>query len=253
NFEGAGPGTCLIWYLRYDGEITGLQMGANANNLEGCFSLSNEIEVIRTAEGDCQANGGELFGGPFEFTVGDGIADMLDPGAITLANSQGSSQWIVTDDNGVILGLPPMPSAVDFDDAGVGLCLVWHLSFEGEVEGLEVDANIDNITGCISLSNNAVEVIRTSTTSTSETESVDFINVYPNPATDLILVEYRGLEANRGQLQLFDIAGRQVQQLSLAQGDDTIQLDVSNLPSGYFLLRIESEGKVSTKKVIVSN
>ena len=77
NFDGAGPGTCLIWYARYDGEISGLVPGANANDVTGCFALSTPIEVIRTAEGDCQANGGTLFGGPYEFTVGDGEADMI--------------------------------------------------------------------------------------------------------------------------------------------------------------------------------
>ncbi|MEM9821271.1 MAG: hypothetical protein AAF985_09375, partial [Bacteroidota bacterium] len=161
NFEGAGPGTCLIWYLRYDGEITGLQMGANANDLEGCFSLSNEIEVIRTAEGDCQANGGMLFGGPFEFTVGDEIDDMIPAGSITVANSQGENfQWIVTDDEGNILGLPPMPSAVNFEGAGPGTCLIWYLRYDGEITGLQMGANANDLEGCFSLSNE-IEVIRT--------------------------------------------------------------------------------------------
>ena len=105
-------------------------------------------------EGDCQANGGELFGGPFTFIAGDGVADNIPEGAITVANSQGENfQWIVTDDQGNILGLPPTFSAVDFDDAGLGVCQVWYLRYDGEITGLEAGLNIDNIEGCFELSN----------------------------------------------------------------------------------------------------
>ncbi len=162
NFDGAGAGTCLIWHLSYDGEVTGLAMGLNANDLAGCFSLSNNIEVVRSVAGDCQANGGELIGGPFAFdSVGDGTPDMLEAGSITLANAQGmNSQWVVTDDQGNILGLPPMPSVVDFDGAGEGVCLIWHLSYDGKITGAEVGMNANDITGCWSLSN-SIEVVRT--------------------------------------------------------------------------------------------
>ena len=133
----------------------------NANDIEGCFALSNPIEVIRTVEGDCQANGGELFGGPFEFTTGDGQADMIPEGAITVANSQGENfQWVVTDDEGNILGLPPTFSVVDFDGAGAGTCLVWYARFDGEISGAEVGMNANDIEGCFALSN-PIEVIRT--------------------------------------------------------------------------------------------
>ncbi|MEL6658903.1 MAG: T9SS type A sorting domain-containing protein, partial [Bacteroidota bacterium] len=150
-----GAGTCEVWYLRYDGEITGLAAGANLSDIEGCFDLSNNaVQVIRTNEGDCQANGGELFGGPFEFIVGDGLPDMIPEGSITVANSQGENfQWIVTDDQGSILGLPPTFSAVDFDGAGLGVCQVWYLRYDGEITGLEAGLNIDDIEGCFGLSN----------------------------------------------------------------------------------------------------
>ncbi len=155
NFDPPGPGLCLIWHLSFDGDITGAEVGLNANDIQGCFDLSNPIEVIRSVAGDCQANGGELFGGPFTFDmIGDGVPDTIAAGSITLTNSQGSnSQWVVTDDQGNILGLPPMPSVVDFDPQGEGVCLIWHLSFEGEITGAAVGMNADSIQGCFDLSN----------------------------------------------------------------------------------------------------
>ncbi|WP_461443508.1 T9SS type A sorting domain-containing protein, partial [Maribacter sp.] len=47
DFDGAGAGTCLIWYLRYEDGLVGAEMGLNANDLMGCFDLSNSVEVVR--------------------------------------------------------------------------------------------------------------------------------------------------------------------------------------------------------------
>ncbi|MEN0006040.1 MAG: hypothetical protein AAF798_17955, partial [Bacteroidota bacterium] len=149
DFDGAGPGTCLVWHLSFEDGLVGAEVGLNANDLEGCFSLSNPISVFRN-----QPEGGTLEGGPFTFCVGDDEPDMLAPGSITLSGNSGTnSAWVVTDDQGNILGLPPMPSAVDFDGAGPGTCLVWHLSFEDGLMGAEVGLNANDLEGCFSLSN----------------------------------------------------------------------------------------------------
>lgn len=53
DLEGAGAGTCLVWYLGYNGDLSGAEVGANTGDLEGCFALSNPITVIRNAGDDC--------------------------------------------------------------------------------------------------------------------------------------------------------------------------------------------------------
>ncbi len=158
NFDDAPAGTCLIWYLSYEDGLTGAEIGMNASNLAGCFSLSNPITVNRGS-----AEGGTLTGGPFNFCVGDGNADMINDGEITLSGNSGTnSQWVVTDDLGNILGLPPSYTAVNFDDAPAGTCLIWHLSYEDGLSGAEVGMNASNLAGCFSLSN-PITVNRTST------------------------------------------------------------------------------------------
>jgi len=47
DFDGAAPGTCLIWYIAYEDGLSGLMMGMNAADLDGCYSLSNPINVIK--------------------------------------------------------------------------------------------------------------------------------------------------------------------------------------------------------------
>ena len=122
--------------------------------------MSNPVEVIRNNASGCNANGGELFGGPFTFnSVGDGVADMIPAGSITSANTNGTLAWVVTDSQGYILGLPPRPSAVNFDNPGAGTCLIWRLASDGPITGAEVGLNANDIQGCFSLSN-PVEVIR---------------------------------------------------------------------------------------------
>ncbi|MEO0403727.1 MAG: hypothetical protein AAF193_02540, partial [Bacteroidota bacterium] len=64
DLDGAGPGTCFIWYIRYEDGLTGNASGNNLADLDGCFALSNAIEVIREVPDGGMvelANGGTEF------------------------------------------------------------------------------------------------------------------------------------------------------------------------------------------------
>jgi hypothetical protein len=150
NFDGAGVGTCLIWYLRYENGLQGLEPGLNANNLQGSFDLSNSISVFRNPQPDA----GTLSGGPFNFIV-DGTADMVS-GITTDPNAQGSnSTFVITDIDLNILGAPQtleMLEGVDFDGAGRGVCLIWYLRYEDDTNINSV-TNAANLEGTFDLSN----------------------------------------------------------------------------------------------------
>lgn len=160
DFDGAGAGVCLIWYLRYDDGLLGLEPGENANDLDGNYALSNFIEVVRQVP-----NAGTLSGGPFVFCV-DGTEDMVS--GITLDDSEAvgtNSSYIITDDTGVILGLPPTLTAVEgvnFDGAGAGVCFIWHIRYEDGLQGLEPGMNANDLEGAFGLSN-AIQVTRNQT------------------------------------------------------------------------------------------
>ncbi|MBQ4818438.1 T9SS type A sorting domain-containing protein [Aquimarina sp. MMG016] len=152
DFDGAGVGTCLIWYIRYEDGLEGLEPGNNAlTDLDGCYDLSNSIEVVRNEAVD----GGEIEGGPFTFCV-DGEVDNVSDISLS-GNAGNNSTWVITDDQGLILGLPPTIEAVegvDFDGAGAGVCLIWHLSYEDGLEGLEPGNNaLTDLSGIYDLSN----------------------------------------------------------------------------------------------------
>ena len=209
NFDDPGPGTCLIWSLAFDGEVTGLAPGLNIDDIDGaCFSLSvNPVEVIRNSANGCNANGGDLFGGPFTFdSVGDGVADNIPSGAITLANTNGANmQWVVTDESGNILGLPPMPSVVDFDVAGPGTCFIYNLAFDGDVQGLAPGLNIDDITGdCFSLSVNRVTVNRTSANTTMDMDGDGVLDDVDCAPADPSIATFPGQACDDGNTDTFN-------------------------------------------------
>ncbi|WP_235835800.1 hypothetical protein [Cognatitamlana onchidii] len=151
NFDEAGVGICLIWYIRYENGLNGLAVGENANNLEGSFDLSNSITVNRLGAPDA----GVLSGGPFTFIV-DGTPDFVS-GISTDPNAVGTNRsFIVTDDQGKILGLPPTIEAlqgVNFDGAGIGKCLIWYIRYEDVLVGLAEGENANNLQGSFNLSN----------------------------------------------------------------------------------------------------
>jgi len=47
DLDGAGAGTCIIWYIRYEDGLTGNLVGNNVSDLMGNFDLSNGITVTR--------------------------------------------------------------------------------------------------------------------------------------------------------------------------------------------------------------
>jgi len=50
DFDGAGPGTCFIYHLRYETGLVGLESELNIAGLYGCFDLSNGVEVVRLSD-----------------------------------------------------------------------------------------------------------------------------------------------------------------------------------------------------------
>lgn len=159
NFEGVPTGVCLIWYLTYEDDLTGAEIGANAGNLGGCFALSNSIAVTR--EGDCAPPVCEVTGSaistddPTTICAGDGSPDPID---VSVSGGVGSNTaWVITDADLNILALPAAPP-FDLEGAGGGLCIIWQVVYD-DIAGVEVGANAADLTGCFALSN-GIEVTR---------------------------------------------------------------------------------------------
>ncbi|PHI21749.1 hypothetical protein CEQ90_00230 [Lewinellaceae bacterium SD302] len=169
NFEGTGDGPVFIYNVVTDPTFTGsIDVGDNVCDLtadDGCFSLSTYITVIRLTGEDCaglncDVEGGDLSlaggGGSITICAGDGQPDSIE---VSLDNAEGSNMaWLITDTEGTILGLPAAPP-FDLEGAGGGVCLIWNISFEDGLTGLEIGLDADDLEGCFSLSS-PIQVIR---------------------------------------------------------------------------------------------
>ncbi len=151
DFDGAGNGVCLIWHLNYEGDPDTFFDGVeNASDLSGDFALSNSLMVNRNG-----AVAAVLEGGPYTFIAGDGVEDIVDDVVVADAGVGTYNTFVITDADGNVLGLPPtVADFPDFDGAGEGVCLIWHLNYEGDpdtfFDGVE---NASDLSGAFALSN----------------------------------------------------------------------------------------------------
>jgi len=147
DFNENGVGLCYIYHITYEPGITGLGEGNNISGLMGTFGLSNFVEVDRTTP-----IAGTLTGGPYDFCL-EGTPDMITDFTLT-GNSGANTDWVITDDAGVIIGLPDTLSNVNFEDAGPGICLVYSVTYNDGLEGLELDSLLTDLVGCFELTDN---------------------------------------------------------------------------------------------------
>ena len=176
NLDGAGPGVCDIWYLRYEPGLTGLTVGQNVSDLAGCFDLSNPIEVIRE-----EADGGTVeiditaTGNPNNTTSisADGLTAVIcvdgrpDPLVVTHVNTAPnlSYRYVITDNSpdSNILAIAGT-NEINLDGAGPGTCQIWGWSYRGLADNGAsfIGSPLADLQAvdCSDISDNAITVIR---------------------------------------------------------------------------------------------
>ena len=78
------------------------------------------------------------------------------------------------------------------------------------------------------------------------------VKIYPNPATGMINIEF-GKSANMAgtNLELITIEGFPLKKISIANPANRLQIDISDLPSGFYFIRITTKDALIVKKVVV--
>ncbi len=188
-------------------------------------------------------------------TVNDGIANILFFNSDVDAAAGGYSQtYVVTDVNGIILGIPPSNS-VDFDGSGVGNCAVFNVSYTGN---LLVAAGDNLLTSeisdaCSAISDNFLTVIRTEgfinddADERSSEESIIVAKLFPSPVSSELNLVIDALTTQEGIVNIYNAAGALSlrQNVSLAQGQNTLTFDVSNLDKGMYFVQIPGSNQVA--------
>ncbi len=224
---------------------------------------------------DIASNGNILFGnGDMTFTVytnqisngsfgdlnNDGFIDAFD-GNTYYENDGNENNWIKittigTDSN--INGIGARveihtPFGVRIRDVRSGEGFR-HMSTLNTHFGLGTDATIDNIiiywpSGIIDNIvnpdiNESIVIVEGQSLSVDDFELVNLV-VYPNPAKNVINFE-TAINLSGRIATVFDMNGKRVLNTKLEENT----LDISNLNSGFYILRLESEGREITRKFI---
>ncbi|MEM1119807.1 MAG: M36 family metallopeptidase [Bacteroidota bacterium] len=77
--------------------------------------------------------------------------------------------------------------------------------------------------------------------------------VFPNPAGDYINVSLRNEEAKEGTIGLFNMNGQELiqQPIRIDQTTQVIPFNVTDVPSGFYLVRVQTNEGIAVKKVIL--
>jgi hypothetical protein len=73
------------------------------------------------------------------------------------------------------------------------------------------------------------------------------LNVYPNPAKDILNIEVKGSMKGKGTVMLLDLSGKLIDQIQLSS--DKGQLNLSNVANGLYLLRYRDSQNTETMRI----
>jgi len=87
----------------------------------------------------------------------------------------------------------------------------------------------------------------------SELDAYDISSAYPNPAIDHFQVDHQLPAFNQANLKVYGSNGSLLAQFPIIQRDGTVKVEVSDFPSGIYLLSIEINGKsIGVEKIMVN-
>ena len=77
------------------------------------------------------------------------------------------------------------------------------------------------------------------------------INIFPNPAADLIAIQIGGLVEDNLQVNLFDSSGKLIQNATISAGSTIAYFDVQSVYEGTYIISIVNGNNTTAKKVVI--
>jgi hypothetical protein len=81
------------------------------------------------------------------------------------------------------------------------------------------------------------------------------VSLFPNPANDKVSVQFLAAQAGQAGIQLMDLTGKVVRTHSATagEGENTMGIQIGDLAAGLYLVRIELNGEVITRRLDVAH
>ncbi len=222
----------------------------------------NEVTdwVLAFVPSPCQENGTgcEVIAGTIEtddptlFCVNDSNSDYLVVGFF--GNSSTVWYFVVTDSVGTIQDFVAESTDFDFEGAPTGTSFINLLSYEGQLIGLEIGAKLDDVQGCIDLSDNTIEITKVGCVSGThewEQELAQLV-ISPNPADQVLhlsnLPITKGEGLTFGVYTAFGKLALVPSSINRLNGD--VLMDTGQLQPGVYFLMISNERFSGARKFI---
>ncbi|MBD0257020.1 MAG: T9SS type A sorting domain-containing protein [Cytophagales bacterium] len=97
-------------------------------------------------------------------------------------------------------------------------------------------------------------------TATPGTQTIRFegttltgVQLYPNPAVGKVVIEVVAARAGEAQIALADLFSRKLKSTgrNLEAGLNRVEMPVTDLPEGMYLVTVTADGKAVTRKLVV--
>lgn len=85
---------------------------------------------------------------------------------------------------------------------------------------------------------------------TKQSRAINQINVYPNPATNNVVISNIA-KNNINTIKLVDGKGNLIKEFKVSNTQLNIDLKAMNLPKGLYILKVETDKKTTTKKLVI--
>jgi hypothetical protein len=102
-----------------------------------------------------------------------------------------------------------------------------------------------------SLANNRFEIVFENTTLSNVDFETANIQVYPNPASDVIHISTDSNVTFLEYIELFDLNGRLVKREDVSDKKEVITLNINTVTSGIYILKVNTKDTQFSRKVII--
>lgn len=93
----------------------------------------------------------------------------------------------------------------------------------------------------------------TTPTSISETQLGKILSVFPNPASEIITIEFAAYSTEESEFTISDLRGKKILSTSVSMTPNIIQIDISEWENGIYFLTVQSGNNFTTHKICKVN
>lgn len=101
------------------------------------------------------------------------------------------------------------------------------------------------------------ETVQTYTPNVTQVEDVNSSDLnlltYPNPANDLLAIQWKSVNKQNSIIELFDIQGKLIQTTTMNQGSSVAYFDTRSLYNGEYIVRMSMGNKILSKNIVIQH